>query len=50
MAMEDTAFWLIPPGLLILLSYITQDQPPRDGGTTHSDLGPPTSILLTHVT
>ena len=43
--MEDTAFWLIPHGLLILLSYITQDQPPRDGGTTHSDQGTPTSII-----
>jgi hypothetical protein len=28
---RGAAYWLAPYGLLILLSYITQDQLPRDG-------------------
>jgi hypothetical protein len=32
------------PDLLSLFSYTTQDYLPR-GGTTHSGLGPPTSII-----
>jgi hypothetical protein len=34
---------LLPHGLLILLSYRTQDHQPRDGNA-YSGLGPPTSI------
>ena len=40
---KEAAFWLVPHGLLSLLSYRTQDRQPRDG-TTHSGLGPSPSI------
>jgi hypothetical protein len=42
-AMEDAAYWLVPHGLLSLLSYRTQDHQPKHG-TTHSGPGPPTSV------
>jgi hypothetical protein len=32
---RDAAYWIASPGLLILLSYRTQDHQPRDG-TTHN--------------
>ena len=37
-------YWLIPYGLLSLLSYTIQDHVSR-GTTTHSGLGPHTSII-----
>ena len=40
-----TAYWLAPRGLLILLSYSTQDYQPK-GSTTHSDLGLPHQPLI----
>jgi hypothetical protein len=39
---RSAAYWLAPYGLLSLLPYRTQDQP--KAGTTHNELGPPTSI------
>jgi hypothetical protein len=41
-AMEGAAYWLVPHDLLSLLSYRLQDHKTNDG-TTHNDLGPPTS-------
>jgi hypothetical protein len=41
---RNTACWLAPHGLLSLLSYTTQDHLLR-GGTTHSGLGPPPSVI-----
>jgi hypothetical protein len=35
---QNTVYWLVPYGLLNLLSYIPQDHLPR-GGTAHSGLG-----------
>jgi hypothetical protein len=42
-AMEDTAYWLVPNGLLTILLLFTQNQLPRDG-PAHNGLGTPTSI------
>jgi hypothetical protein len=42
---KGTAYWLVFPGLLSVLSYRTQDYQPRDG-TTHNGLGP--SSLITN--
>jgi hypothetical protein len=41
---RNTACWFAFGGTLSLLSYITQAYSPR-GSTTHSRLGPPTSII-----
>jgi len=41
-AIEGAAYCLAPHGLLILLSYRTQDHQPR-GDTTYNGLGVPTS-------
>lgn len=41
---RNGACWLDPLGLVSLLSYTVQDNQPQ-GGTAHSDLGPPTSKL-----
>ena len=40
---RGAVYWLVPRGLLSLLSYRTQDQQPRDG-TTCDVLGTPPSI------
>jgi hypothetical protein len=40
----NAAYWLAPHGLLSLLSYTTQDHPPR-ARTAHCGLGPPPSII-----
>ena len=34
---RDAAYWLVPYGLLFLLSYRTQDHQPKEG-ITHSGL------------
>lgn len=39
---RDQAYWLVPPSLLSLLYYKTQDYQPKDD-TTRNGLGPPTS-------
>ena len=39
----SSAYWLVPQGLLGLLSYRTQDYQVRDG-TTHIGLGPAASV------
>ena len=44
-AMEDAAYWLVPHGLLSLLSYRTQDHQLRDG-TTHNGLVCPHQSLI----
>lgn len=41
---QNIDFWLAPHGLPSLLSYVTQDHLPK-GGSTHSGLNPPTSII-----
>jgi hypothetical protein len=40
----EAPYWFAPNGLLSLLSYSTGDHQSRSG-TSHSDLGPPTSII-----
>jgi hypothetical protein len=42
---KGAAAWIVPRGLLSLLSYRTQDHPPR-GGPTHSELGSSPLITL----
>jgi hypothetical protein len=38
---RGAAYWIASPGLLNLISYITQAHQLRDGAT-HNGLGPPT--------
>lgn len=44
-AMEGTAYWFAPFGLLSLFSYNTQDHKSRDGSTPKNELGPPASVI-----
>jgi hypothetical protein len=41
---RDVLYWIASPGLLILLSYRTQDYYPRDG-TNHNGLSHPLSLI-----
>lgn len=41
---RNAAYWLVPNGLLSLLSYTAKDRRPR-GDTAHHGLGPPTPII-----
>lgn len=41
---RNVAYWLVPPGLLGLLSYTPWNDRPRVG-TTHSGSGPHTPII-----